>query len=176
MCYEKLDPEGSFSPPLKENPRKRRDLMAIRRIVCCVDFSENAGAAFEASLELAAKFGAKLYVIHVLPPAVNPLLPEADWIMPEEPKKAVIIKIEEKMQEEYGSKIEENLDYEFLVLDGHVSSEIIRFIEERDIDLAVLGSYGASGMGLVLFGSVANRIAHKAPCSVMIVRPKGQVS
>jgi universal stress protein A len=149
--------------------------MAIRRIACCVDFSENAGAAFEESLELAAKFGAKLYVIHVLPPAVNPLLPETDWIMPEEPKKAVIIKIEEKMQEEYGSKIEENLDYEFLVLDGHVSSEIIRFLEERDIDLAVLGSYGASGMGLVLFGSVANRIAHKAPCSVMIVRPKGQV-
>jgi len=31
-------------------------------------------------------------------------------------------------------------------------------------------------MGLVLFGSVANRIAHKAPCSVMIVRSKGQVS
>ena len=40
--------------------------MTIRRIACCVDFSENAGAAFETSLELAAKFEAKLYVIHVL--------------------------------------------------------------------------------------------------------------
>jgi nucleotide-binding universal stress UspA family protein len=27
----------------------------------------------------------------------------------------------------------------------------------------------------VLFGSVANRIAHKAPCSVMIVRSKGKL-
>ena len=149
--------------------------MALKRIACFVDFSENAGAAFETSRDLTAKFRAKLYVVHVLPPAVNPLLPEANWIMPEEPKKALIIKIEEKMQEVYGSKVEENLDCEFLVLDGHVSSEIIRFLEEKDIDLAVLGSYGASGMGLVLFGSVANRIAHKAPCSVMIVRPKGQV-
>ena len=96
--------------------------------------------------------------------------------MPEEPKKALIIKIEEKMQEQYGSRVQEKLDHEFLVLDGHVSSEIIRFIEEKGIDLAVLGSYGASGMGLVLFGSVANRIAHKAPCSVMIVRPKAPVA
>jgi universal stress protein A len=149
--------------------------MTVRRIACCVDFSENARAAFETSLELAAKFAAKLYVIHVLPPVVNPLLPETDWIMPEEPKKALIIKLEEKIEEEYGSKVGENIDYEFLVLDGHVSSEIIRFIEARDIDLAVLGSYGASGMGLVLFGSVANRIAHKAPCSTLIVRHKGQV-
>jgi universal stress protein A len=164
VCYEKL----ARTP-------ERGCAMTIRRIACCVDFSENARAAFETSLELAAKFTAKLYVIHVLPPVVNPLLPESDWIMPEEPKKALIIKIEEKIQEEYGSKVGESIEFEFLVLDGHVSSEIIRFVEERDIDLVVLGSYGASGMGLVLFGSVANRIAHKAPCSVMIVRPKGQV-
>jgi len=164
-----------LSPALESRTPKRGCAMTIRRIACCVDFSKNAGAAFETSLELAAKFEAKLYVIHVLGPAVNPLLPEADWIMPEEPKKALIIQIEEKMQGEYGSKVKENIDFEFLVLDGHVSSEIIRFIEEKDIDLAVLGSYGASGMGLVLFGSVANRIAHKSPCSVVIVRPKGQV-
>jgi universal stress protein A len=154
---------------------ERECVMTIRRIACCVDFSEHARAAFETSLELAAKFSAKLYLIHVLPPIVNPLVPESDWFMPEEPKKALIVKIEEKIQEEYGSKVGESIDFEFLVLDGHVSSEIIRFVEEREIDLVVLGSYGASGMGLVLFGSVANRIAHKAPCSVMIVRPKGQV-
>jgi len=146
--------------------------MTIKRITCCVDFSENARFALQMAVELAEKFGAKLYVIHVLPPAVNPLETEAEWMIPEEPKKSLILKIEEKMAQEYGSKIAEDVDSELLVLDGHVSSEIIRFLEEKKIDLAVLGSYGASGMGLVLFGSVANRVAHKAPCSVMIVRSK----
>jgi universal stress protein A len=80
------------------------------------------------------------------------------------------------MAQEYGSKIAHDVDSDLLVLDGHVSSEIIRFLEENQIDLAVLGSYGASGMGLVLFGSVANRVAHKAPCSVMIVRSKEKVA
>jgi universal stress protein A len=144
----------------------------MKNITCCVDFSENARFALQRAAELAEKFRAKLYVIHVLPPAVNPLDTEAEWVIPEEPKKSLILKIEEKMAQEYGSKIGKDIDSELLVLDGHVSSEIIRFLEEKKIDLVVLGSYGASGMGLVLFGSVANRIAHKAPCSVMIVRSK----
>jgi universal stress protein A len=150
--------------------------MTIKRIACCVDFSENADFALQRAMELAEKFQARLYVIHVLPPAVNPLETEAEWVIPEEPKKSLILKIEEKMAQAYGSKISKEIDSELLVLDGHVSSEIIRFLEEKKIDLVVLGSYGASGMGLVLFGSVANRVAHKAPCSVMIVRSKDKVS
>jgi len=144
--------------------------MTIRSITCCVDFSENAMAAFDKAVEIAEKFKAKLYVIHVLPPPFNPLATDAEWVFEEEPKKALIIKIEEKMQQDYGSKAAERIDYELVVLDGHVSSEILRFLEKKGTDLVVLGSYGASGMGLVLFGSVANRIAHTAPCSVMIVR------
>jgi universal stress protein A len=149
--------------------------MNMRNIACCVDFSENAMTAFDAALELAQKFQANLHILHVLPPPVNPLLEEAEWIMPEEPKKALFLKVEEKIQQDYVSRIGENVNYESVVLDGHVSSEIIRFLAEKDIDLVVVGSYGASGMGLVLFGSVANSMAHKAPCSVMIVRHKGQV-
>jgi len=144
--------------------------MAIKTVTCCVDFSENAMAAFDRAMEIAEKFKAKLYVIHVLPPAFNPLSTDAEWALQEEPKKSLILKIEERMQQDYGSKAAEGVDYELLVLDGHVSSEIIRFLEEKRADLVILGSYAASGMGLVLFGSVANRIAHKAPCSVMIVR------
>ncbi len=147
----------------------------MRNIACCVDFSENARTAFDTALELAQKFQANLHILHVLPPPVNPLLEDAEWIMPEEPKKALFLKVEEKIQQDYVSRIGENVNYELVVLDGHVSSEIIRFLAEKDIDLVVLGSYGASGMGLVLFGSVVNSVAHKAPCSVMIVRHKGQV-
>jgi universal stress protein A len=84
----------------------------------------------------------------------------------------LILNIEERINEEYESKINDDIDYESIVLDGHVSSEIIRFLQEKEVDLVITGSYGASGMGLVIFGSVAKRIAHKAPCSVMIVRQK----
>lgn len=146
--------------------------MTIKKITCCVDFSENARTAFKKAIEMAGKFQAKLYVVHVIPPVVNPMLMGTEWIMPEEPKKSLILNIEEKMKEEYGAKIHGDIDYELIILDGHVSSEIIKFLEEKKVDIVITGSYGASGMGLVIFGSVAKRIAHKAPCSVMIVREK----
>ena len=144
--------------------------MTIKKMTCCVDFSKNAGKAFEKALAISEKFGAKLYVIHVLPPVVNPVMMDKEWPQLEAPDKSLVLKVEERLQEDYGSKIGKSADYELLVLDGHISSEIIAFLEKSKSDLVVMGSYGSSGMGLVLFGSVAKRVAHKAPCSVMIVR------
>lgn len=144
--------------------------MAINQIVCCTDFSDHAEIAFQTALDLAQRYAAKLYVVHVLPPVVNPMLTDTDLMLPERPDENLVVSLNERMQEVYGNRIPEKVDCELVVRDGHVSTEIIRFIEETDADLAVVGAFGLSGMGLVLFGSVAKRISHKAPCSVMIVR------
>ena len=146
--------------------------MSIKNIVCCTDFSENAEIAFQAAFEMAEKYQAKFTIIHALPPVVNPLLTETEWISPYEPIQSFVSKIEDRMQQEYGNRISDSVDYEFVVLDGHVSTEILKYLEEHHTDLVVMGSYGLTGVGLVLFGSVAKRVAHKAPCSVMIVRTK----
>jgi universal stress protein A len=95
---------------------------------------------------------------------------------PGEPKKNLILKLEERMQQEYGERIGDKVDYQLIVLDGHVSSEILTFLNENPVDIVVMGSYGLSGMGLVFFGSVAKRISQKAPCSVMIVRERKKIS
>jgi universal stress protein A len=146
--------------------------MGVNQIVCCSDFSDHAEIAFQTALDLAQRYNAKLYVVHVLPPVVNPMLTDADLMLPEHPDENLVVSLNERMQEVYGNRIPEAIDCELVVRDGHVSTEIIRFIEETDADLAVVGAFGLSGMGLVLFGSVAKRISHKAPCSVMIVRNK----
>ncbi len=144
--------------------------MKIKKITCCVDFSNNAMAAFKASLEMTEKYEAKLYLIHVIPLLIHPYVADTEWIMPDMPQESMISRVRERMEQEYASKITENILYEMSILEGHVSSRIIEFLEEKEIDLVITGAYGASGMGLVIFGSVAKRIAHKAPCSVMIVR------
>ena len=146
--------------------------MPIKRIVCCADFSENAEVAFTAALEMAEKYTADLTVIHVLPPPINPTLADTGWIMPEEPRESMVQQIEALMAQKYGSRMNGRADYRLVVLDGHVSSEIIKFLDENPIDVVVMGAYGLSGMGLVIFGSVAKRVAHKAPCSVMLVRSR----
>jgi universal stress protein A len=146
--------------------------MAIANIACCTDFSENADAAFDAALEMAERYNAKLTVMHVLPPPVNPIMADTAWIEPEEPRESLLSKIEEKMEQVYGGRVAGRAEYRLVVLDGHVSTEILTFLGENPIDVVVVGSYGLSGMGLVIFGSVAKRVAHRAPCSVMIVRKR----
>ena len=149
--------------------------MPIKTIAFCTDFSTNAEAAFVEAFDLAKKYKAKLFLVHVLPPVINPLTTETEWVLPSEHSNALILNLEERMQQEYGSRLADHIDYELVVLNGHVSSEILTFIEENRIDLAVMGAYGLSGMGFVFFGSVAKRVVHKAHCSVMIVRSRKEI-
>ncbi|NNF98257.1 MAG: universal stress protein [Desulfobacteraceae bacterium] len=144
--------------------------MTIRHIACCTDFSENAEVAVATAIDLADKYKARLFILHVMPPAVNPMLTDTEWVIAEEPRSSLVLKLKERMQNTYADRIPEKLEHELIVLDGHVSTEILGFLTEKSVDLAVMGSFGFTGMGLVVFGSVAKRVSHKAPCSVMIVR------
>jgi universal stress protein A len=145
--------------------------MSVKKILCCTDFSENAEAAFAMAADMAKKYGASLHIVHVIPPVINPLIPDAEWISVYEPTEGFAGKIEERLRQEYMPGLSANSACEFVVLSGHVSSEIVRYSKEIKADLVIMGSYGLTGMGLVLFGSVAERVSRKASCSVMIVRP-----
>jgi len=144
--------------------------MAIKKIVCCTDFSENSKEAVMTAIEMTEKYKAHLSIIHVMPPVIYSVFAEAAMMLPEEPKESLLLKLEEQMETEYGSGIGEHIKNDLVVLNGHVSSEILTYLEENQTDVVVMGSFGLSSMGLVVFGSVAKRIAHKTPCSVMIVR------
>ena len=144
--------------------------MIVNRILCCVDFSSNSEKAFTASVDMAQKYGAKLHLLHVLPPVISPLITDIDIAVPEESSKTLLQKLEDQMADEYGKRIPENMEAALSIREGHVSSEILNYIKEKAVDFVVVGAYGLSGVELVLFGSVAKRIAHKAPCSLMIVR------
>lgn len=144
--------------------------MNVNKILCCVDFSPNAEKAFTASMDLAEKYGATLHLLHVLPPVISPLITDIDIAVPDDSSGTLVQKLGEQMQDEYGKKIDEKIHTSLVIREGHVSSEILNYIEDENIDLIVLGAYGLTGVELVLFGSVAKRVAHKAKCSVMIVR------
>jgi nucleotide-binding universal stress UspA family protein len=56
------------------------------------------------------------------------------------------------------------------VVEGIASAEIVREARERPCELIVIGSHGRTGIGRVLMGSVAEEVARKAPCPVLIAR------
>ncbi len=150
--------------------------MDIKKIACCTNFSENSERAFRTAFDMSKEHGAKLTIIHVLSPAATPLFTnQTYWVLPSMPNKSLILDIEERMQNEYGAKIGNSIDYDITVRNGQISSEVLKIIEEDNIELIVLGSYGYNGLGLVFFGSAIKKISRKANCPVLIVKGRERI-
>lgn len=64
----------------------------------------------------------------------------------------------------------ENVQFTTETAVGRPDREIVSFAVENDVDQIVVGSHGRSGVSRVLLGSVAERIARRAPMPVTIVR------
>lgn len=59
---------------------------------------------------------------------------------------------------------------ETIVKDGNTASEILKIVKTKDIDLIVLGSHGKGSISKMLLGSVSEKVASTARCSVLVVR------
>lgn len=55
---------------------------------------------------------------------------------------------------------------------GRAYDQIIRFADENDADLIMIGYRGLSGVERFFLGSVAAKVVAQAPCSVYVHRPK----
>ncbi len=56
---------------------------------------------------------------------------------------------------------------------GDAGQEIVAYAAEAKIDLIAMTTHGRTGIGRLLFGSVAEHVAHKSPLPVMLLRPFG---
>jgi universal stress protein A len=146
---------------------------AFKKIGFCTDFSENADQAFSLATDLAVRFGASIEIIHVtasfsLSPTVHATY------MPVEYDPGFIEEITQAalklIQETYVEKLPEGLPHNVNLRSGYAATEILRVIEEKELDLLVMGSHGLTGIAHVLFGSTADRVVRRAACSVLTVR------
>ncbi len=58
------------------------------------------------------------------------------------------------------------------VVVGSAARSIINFAHEKEIDLIVMSSHGRSGINRWLYGSVADKVLHNAPCAKAIIHPQ----
>jgi len=143
------------------------------KIGFCTDFSENADQAFIVARDLAVQFGASIEIIHITtnlalsPPVHATYMPvEYDPNFIEEITRAAL----KSIQENYVGKLPEGLPHDVNLRSGYAATEILKIVEEKELDLLVMGSHGLTGIAHVLFGSTADRVVRKAACSVLTVR------
>jgi nucleotide-binding universal stress UspA family protein len=147
-------------------------MIDLHRILIPTDFSKHSHNALTYGAAFAEKFGAELYLLHVvqdlalfIPDAVAVAPPLAPPI--EQFTAAARAALERAVQENAALK---GLRVHPEVREGTPFYEIIRFAQETDIDLIVMGTHGHTGLAHMLLGSVAEKVVRKAPCPVLTVR------
>jgi nucleotide-binding universal stress UspA family protein len=80
----------------------------------------------------------------------------------------------EKEAKEHNQHLEEQIngvEHEVVIAEGNISEVISNLIQQKEIDLVVLGTRGRKGLGKALLGSVAEQILRQASCPVLTVGP-----
>ena len=76
-----------------------------------------------------------------------------------------------RVTEEVSNLLDErDIDVEIETAIGEPAREIVRYAEEHDTDVVIVGNHGRRGVTRVLLGSVAERVVRRAPTTVIVVR------
>ncbi|MGE0857776.1 MAG: universal stress protein [Gammaproteobacteria bacterium] len=140
--------------------------MKFSCILLPTDFSEHAERAAAVGLELAARDGARVHVLHVLPMA-DLVVGEYPVVMVED-LQGELMKDAERRMAAWAAKQAVAVQTE--VVWGNPAQDICRIAEEKGADLIVTATHGRSGLAHLFMGSVAERVVRHAPCSVLVVR------
>lgn len=150
-------------------------MIKLDKILVPTDFSKFSEPAMQYGCAMAARFGAELHLLHVVPdPAM--LVPEAAAFSVEtmQAQSETMVKdAAATLQKLPPDGWENDKPVVREVRVGAAFIEIIDYAREASIDLIVIGTHGRSGLMHVLMGSVAERIVRKSPCPVLTVKPEG---
>jgi nucleotide-binding universal stress UspA family protein len=146
-------------------------MIDLHRILVPTDFSKFSKIAVNYAVALAEKFGAELYLLHVVQDLAL-FIPDAVAVVP--PVAVPVDQFTVAARAALDRVVEENQLERFHahreVREGTPFYEIIRFAKEANIDLIVMGTHGHSGLAHVLLGSVTEKVVRKAPCPVLTIR------
>ena len=131
----------------------------LSNILVCVDGSNHAVKALKYAINLTQKIGGKITLLNVQDHRIRKVSPETA----EELGKRIITK---SLQAIGKNKPEVDEKIEF----GVPSNTIVEVAEKGKHDLIILGKRGLGSISRFLLGSVSDDVAHKAKCSVLIVR------
>lgn len=144
--------------------------MEIKKILFPTDFSEGASNALPYAVEIAKKYGARLYMLHI----IYDIATASGWYVPHASFDEMYKELEagaKKELERFGLEQRRDLkDIEYTIMRGIPYEEILKFAKEKGIDLIVIGTHGRKGIDRMLFGSTAERVVRNAECPVLTVR------
>jgi nucleotide-binding universal stress UspA family protein len=141
------------------------------KILAALDFGEPALEALRQARALAHGVDGTLALCHVLPAVRDlSLVYPQGGIVVEAEQIAEVERTRKALAEHARTKLGLETE-EVFVERGEPYAEIVRRAETCGAEFIVVGSHGRSGLARVVLGSVAERVARHAHCSVLVARP-----
>lgn len=138
--------------------------IALKNILFATDFSSAADAALPFAMQIARRYGAKVYGVHVNSFDDYMGVARNAWAAMAEASdgKEDARRLNEQLQ---------GIEHEVVIGEGNILEVVSNLIKEKRIDLMVVGTRGRTGFAKTLLGSVAEQILRQAPCPVLTVGP-----
>lgn len=144
-------------------------MIRIQRILVPLDLSDYAEHALPYARELAATYGARLHLLHVV---------DSQWVattggvaFPEYGSN--IMERFEKEGEKGLVRLAETFEEADVVTAIRVGPphvQIVQYARDEEIDLVILATHGHGGLKHALIGSVAEKVVQMAPCPVLTLK------
>jgi nucleotide-binding universal stress UspA family protein len=142
--------------------------IAVKRILYATDFSEASLAALPLVATIARRYKSRVFVVNVCTPfAYTMVSPEAAGVLQHKDEREV----QAKARQLLNTKELAGLSVTAIVKSGSAVHELRRLVHEKNIDLAILGTHGRTGLKHLLMGSVAEELFRNLACPVLTVGP-----
>lgn len=138
------------------------------RILVPTDGSDATREAVQQAVDLAAEHGATVHALYVVNSASFAGLPmDSSW-----ENVSAMLSEEGTAALDDVAAIAERRDVavERELADGNPAREIVRYAEDEDCDLVVMGTHGRGGIDRLLLGSVAEKVVRSSTVPVLTVR------
>lgn len=142
-----------------------------KRICCAVDFGDPSRVAMVQAAELAKRLGADLLLVHVFVP---PPASASDVLVSRETTPSDVA-LQQEMLERWRTEAERRSGRptQARPLWGDPAERIVHLAKEERCDVVVVGTHGRKGVPRVVLGSVAERVARRCECPVLVVHDHG---
>ena len=155
-------------------PSMEAAMIEWKKICCAVDFEDPSRVAMEQAAELARRFEAELTLVHVFVPpqraATEIIVPPPDLASVEAAgAMEVLAGWRADAERRSGRPVRSR------ILSGDAAAQLLRYVREERCDVLVVGTHGRTGMSRLVLGSVAERVARRCPCPVVIVHDRHEL-
>lgn len=144
----------------------------FEKILVPVDGSESSKLALKKAIEIGSQFGSEIQVLSVAPEA-NLMRFTASTSNYDGSVNPEVIDITMRILDAAKEQLKDYPNpFEVQYIVGDAAREILRFAENNDIELIVMGNRGMGAFSRTILGSVSNKVVNSSPVSVLVVKHK----